>query len=252
MIKFFRKIRENLISENQFNKYLLYAIGEIILVVIGILIALQINNWNEQKRERRIEQEYLISLKSEFNTNLEKVNISIAKAKDILNGVNGLIALFDKDVSNGISSDSVDKRLQVLGKSFVFQPTRGVLSDIVSSGNLNTITSQKLRQRIASFESLVEDYKRQENAAQTKKDKIKTILFKEGSLRKIANDEYNVPYQSISENVDNKLIFYSIELENHLFEYALFLKSVTSNEMFLGTIKKEIETILKEIDQELE
>jgi hypothetical protein len=54
MIKFFRKIRQNLLVENRFNKpaspagrYLLYAIGEIILVVIGILIALQINNWNE-------------------------------------------------------------------------------------------------------------------------------------------------------------------------------------------------------------
>lgn len=50
MIKFFRKIRQRLISENKFSKYLVYAIGEIILVVIGILIALQINNWNEQKK----------------------------------------------------------------------------------------------------------------------------------------------------------------------------------------------------------
>ncbi|GAB1308538.1 hypothetical protein KH5_12210 [Urechidicola sp. KH5] len=50
MIKFFRKIRQKLLSENKFSKYLLYAIGEIILVVIGILIALQINNLNEQKK----------------------------------------------------------------------------------------------------------------------------------------------------------------------------------------------------------
>jgi hypothetical protein len=49
MIKFFRKIRQKLVSENKFSKYLLYAIGEILLVVIGILIALQINNWNERK-----------------------------------------------------------------------------------------------------------------------------------------------------------------------------------------------------------
>ncbi|MAD97150.1 MAG: hypothetical protein CMB99_07490 [Flavobacteriaceae bacterium] len=55
MIKFFRKIRQKLLAENRFNKYLLYAFGEIILVVIGILIALQINNWNEQQaNEERI------------------------------------------------------------------------------------------------------------------------------------------------------------------------------------------------------
>lgn len=51
MIKFFRKIRQKLLSENKFSKYLLYAIGEIILVVIGILIALQINNRNEEQKE---------------------------------------------------------------------------------------------------------------------------------------------------------------------------------------------------------
>ena len=56
MIKFFRKIRQKLLSENKFSKYLLYAIGEIILVVIGILIALQINNQNIYKQERSIEK----------------------------------------------------------------------------------------------------------------------------------------------------------------------------------------------------
>ncbi|MDT0541100.1 DUF6090 family protein [Croceitalea sp. P059] len=53
MIKFFRKIRQRLLTENKFSKYLIYALGEIILVVIGIIIALQINNWNEQLKTRK-------------------------------------------------------------------------------------------------------------------------------------------------------------------------------------------------------
>ncbi len=52
MIKFFRHIRKQLLTENKFSKYLLYAIGEIVLVVIGILIALSINNWNKRKVNR--------------------------------------------------------------------------------------------------------------------------------------------------------------------------------------------------------
>ena len=52
MIKFFRKIRQNLLMENKTGKYFKYAIGEIILVVIGILIALQINNWNENSKRK--------------------------------------------------------------------------------------------------------------------------------------------------------------------------------------------------------
>ena len=55
MIKFFRKIRYDLMEKNKTGKYLKYAIGEIILVVIGILIALQINNWNEDRKRRAIE-----------------------------------------------------------------------------------------------------------------------------------------------------------------------------------------------------
>ena len=53
MIKFFRNIRQKLLSENRFSKYLLYAIGEIVLVVIGILIALSINNWNENRKTEK-------------------------------------------------------------------------------------------------------------------------------------------------------------------------------------------------------
>jgi len=61
MIKFFRKIRQKLLTENKFSKYLLYAFGEIILVIIGILIALSINNWNEEKK---LEQEVTTYLKN--------------------------------------------------------------------------------------------------------------------------------------------------------------------------------------------
>ena len=59
MIKFFRKIRQRLLTENKFSKYLIYAIGEIVLVVIGILIALSINNWNENLKNKKLETSYL-------------------------------------------------------------------------------------------------------------------------------------------------------------------------------------------------
>jgi hypothetical protein len=82
MIKFFRKFRQKLLSENKFSKYLIYAIGEIILVVIGILIALQINNWNEiQKRndeERKLLHELIANLEQDINDH--EVNIEFNRA----------------------------------------------------------------------------------------------------------------------------------------------------------------------------
>ncbi|WP_273567361.1 DUF6090 family protein [Maribacter halichondriae] len=62
MIKFFRKIRQRLLTENKFSKYLLYAIGEIVLVMIGILLALQVNNWNENRIAKTTVNRYLVSL----------------------------------------------------------------------------------------------------------------------------------------------------------------------------------------------
>jgi len=75
MIKFFRKIRQNLLLENKTSKYFSYAIGEIVLVVIGILIALSINNWNEE-RKAAIQEE--IVLKSLYN------NLKLAKQQSQL------------------------------------------------------------------------------------------------------------------------------------------------------------------------
>ena len=69
MIKFFRKIRHKLLSGNKFSKYLIYAIGEIILVVIGILIALQINNANENRKKRQVELSYLERLAIDLREN---------------------------------------------------------------------------------------------------------------------------------------------------------------------------------------
>ena len=66
MIRFFRKIRQNLIKENKVGKYLLYAIGEIVLVVIGILIALQINTWNEDRKQSTSEDEFITSVKNDL------------------------------------------------------------------------------------------------------------------------------------------------------------------------------------------
>ena len=69
MIKFFRKIRQNLLIENKTGKYFKYAVGEIILVVIGILIALQINNWNENRKNKIAEADYYCRILDDFELN---------------------------------------------------------------------------------------------------------------------------------------------------------------------------------------
>ena len=98
MFKFFRRVRQALLSENKFSKYLLYAIGEIALVMIGILLALQVNNWNEERLKKNREQVYLNLLLRDLNTDIEfyKSNIEFydlvlesgIKVLDYSDGVN--------------------------------------------------------------------------------------------------------------------------------------------------------------------
>lgn len=77
MIKFFRKIRQQLLTENKFSKYLLYAIGEIVLVVIGILIALQINNWNENRKNHKKHIDYQLSLINDINKDIASIDTQL-------------------------------------------------------------------------------------------------------------------------------------------------------------------------------
>ena len=101
MIKFFRRIRQNLIMENKTSKYFKYAIGEILLVVIGILIALQINNWNE----KRLQQEQLLSVYERILTDIDN-DVQELTAK--LDYYNGIEFIFKRVINDSITPDLFD------------------------------------------------------------------------------------------------------------------------------------------------
>ena len=88
MIKFFRKIRQNLIMENKTGKYLKYAIGEIVLVVIGILFALQINTWNQNNKDSKEEYFILEKLHANIKTDTTNLKNSIEKIQMYLDTLN--------------------------------------------------------------------------------------------------------------------------------------------------------------------
>ena len=100
---FFRKIRQQLLNENKFSKYFLYAIGEILLVVIGILIALAINNQNAQRKEIEQEQIILKQLKEDYKANLAQLDNKIemrheiiAQSLEILEMSSNMIIIFQR------------------------------------------------------------------------------------------------------------------------------------------------------------
>ncbi|NKI30933.1 DUF6090 family protein [Croceivirga thetidis] len=104
MIKFFRRIRQKLLSENKFSKYILYAIAEIILVVIGILIALQINNWNEERKRAALEEKILLEIKDDLKFNIEKAKKEIEIEQTVITSINLLSSKFfeQKEYDEGL------------------------------------------------------------------------------------------------------------------------------------------------------
>lgn len=147
MIKFFRHIRRSLIQENKMGKYFKYAIGEILLVVIGILIALQINTWNSSRIDSNKEKEYLHNLLDD--TDIQKLIVDaqiVHENKMRLKCEKALKHLNSKS----INVDSINIYLtDITRKSFVINdPT---FQDLKSSGNILLIKDTRLRNKILSF-----------------------------------------------------------------------------------------------------
>ncbi len=105
MIKFFRKIRQRLLTENKFSKYLIYAIGEIILVVIGILIALAINNWNTENQRKN-------ELTSSLKSILEEIAITQSLTTTDLKEIDSVIQKTQKSLSI-LKTKNIDSAYQL-------------------------------------------------------------------------------------------------------------------------------------------
>ena len=142
MIKFFRKIRQSLLQQGKAGKYFTYAFGEIVLVVIGILIALQINNWNEERKANIAENKALVALKKEFEQNIDRFQF-ILQQRD--SQQLALRAYFD---IIGNENTPVEEKVKVLtggyfGGSWGAQNT--VLNGLVNSGAIDNIKNDSLK-----------------------------------------------------------------------------------------------------------
>jgi hypothetical protein len=136
-------------------KYLRYAVGEVILVVIGILIALQVNNWNEYKKEKVEEKKILLSLHNEISNNLESLQVIIEEKNKIID-VNQYIINNTGKNGEWKSTKSLDSLMNYISLSgWIFVPQNGVLNEIINSGKLLLIENDLIKNEIASLPQLL-------------------------------------------------------------------------------------------------
>jgi hypothetical protein len=151
MLKFYRNIRRRLLRENRLTRYLIYAIGEIVLVVIGILIALQINNWNEAKKNHHLEKEYLLRIREDLVKSRDRLGIDLDwHRKNAALGELVLTSLRTCELKD-MDRDKVAKGLFNLGKFNSTLLVNTTLDELKTSGRLVIISNKDLVSEIINL-----------------------------------------------------------------------------------------------------
>ena len=148
MIKFFRRIRENLITENRFIKYTLYAIGEIILVVIGILIALQINNWNENRLLRQKEIQILKSFETQFQNDISQFGESLKFYEVASESIDIIIYHLENKIPY---NDSLNRHFYLSTRFYGDSDLDDNVFESLKSLGVDLISNPDIRKRIAQL-----------------------------------------------------------------------------------------------------
>jgi type II secretory pathway pseudopilin PulG len=206
MIKFFRKIRQNFLSEGKTGKYFKYAIGEIVLVVIGILIALSINNWNDNRNKRNEELLLLESIEQDFNENKQRLNQTIEAQEKVILYSNSFITLMANNKGKEVSQDSILKLKSYANAWYRAELVNSSYLTIVNSGKGNYIQNLNLKKRLAEFSTDLEsgfedDYESKESLFFMYKIsyEYESMFMSEAEKKKLGID---IPKDSIRKSID--------------------------------------------------
>ena len=200
-------------------KYFKYAIGEIILVVIGILIALQINNWNQQRIQNIEEQLALKNLKQDFEYNHRTLDSVLSETKINIESQFILLNHTGKKSKN-ITRDKFNISLNRLADINEFYPRNGYLNDLINSGNLGIIKNQILRNKLSSWNPVFNYIKSREIELEKGRDRVTNMIIKKGSwLNADAVSTDNVVKNNTFPNsgfdIDNRNLLKELEFENN-------------------------------------
>lgn len=245
MIKFFRSIRKVFILEGKMANYLKYAIGEIVLVVIGILIALQINNWNIKRLDHEKEMKYLYEINDNLKSDLLKLQevLDFNHIKDT-----SIVKCFELlDVKNTVSGPEIfGPRLDYLGSYDHFYPNDLGFKNLISSENISLIENDSVRELLLKYYNF--DFKTgvQKRVEDLTRKFVDYILPKISTKESFLN-QYNLNFDLPSDN--------EVQLKNdpQIFSLLRLMQVVAEFQNGLLTEKKEeIETLIESVQNELQ
>lgn len=195
MLRFFRQIRQRLLSENHFSKYLLYAVGEILLVVIGILIALQVNSWTEAKKLKATEMETYSSLL----TSLRKDSLELVRIIDMqsrsLAGQNSILNETADSILHTMSLDEISEMVfNIHNGGYSFFPKYGTYNSLISNKGIDIISSESIKSELIDlYDYWCKRYENVDNVVDKKyHNELIPFLYKEIGFMVNSDLEYSM------------------------------------------------------------
>jgi hypothetical protein len=221
-------------SENKTGKYLKYAIGEIILVMIGILLALQVNNWNQQRIARIKEKAILSELHLEFIENKKQFEEVIDQHRQALKSCNNWIAKFPIDPKT-VNLDSLPTRTDGMHRRYTFNPSQGIINSLISTSSFELISDRELRKLLVSWNDVLLDYQEGE---------LDSKAFVIEELNPFMNKHFH-HLDNYSDSRINTSILASLEFENLIYQRKEFLIDIVERRNEASNMEQTINRIIE-------
>ncbi len=242
MAKLFNNIRKKLVSEKpsttRTTNYLKYAIGEVLLVMIGILLALQVNNWNEQRKNSTKEARVLRQLHLEFIANKAQLQEVVSHHRKAFDAVDKILDIMPIDIEH-VNLDSLGRYINQMRSWWTFNPSQGTINTLTSTSSFNVISNKELRELLLQWDDMVNDYTEEE---------ITSAVFSKNQYSDYLR--HHIHYGHKLRRVKSELTFLNSHLfENIIREQRVFLREILGEK---NDTTKELYKVVKTIDKIIE
>ena len=255
MLRILRKARLQVLENRNFTRYALYALGEVILIVIGILIALWLSDMSEDYKKQEREQFYLAGLREEFEQSRSKLQVLIKINRETYvraRSIAEAIAQPDSVLSEAKISALL---FQAFSDDFAYNPNTSVLEELLNAGRLEILSNAELRNKLASWNSRIERIRQQEASLREQRYKVLDIARSgTGSIRRIFEEnglaEGLLGMTPSPDPGSNLLLLESRPFENNVLIFML--TAVYTEQLHYQPLLEEIQKILALIEHDLE
>ena len=241
MIRFFRQIRFNLLNREQSFKYIIYALGEILLVVIGILIALQVNNWNQHRQDKIRSIDYHQRMINDLDQTVSFLKGVTRFSDEIKDSIDLAVEVLERGVMTASSKETLDFALGNFFRLSRNLPELSTYKEMENSGQLSLIYSTDLRKEIADY---VVNWELVSTVAEDLNEKVNQTEFIDPYVKFGRESDFQEAYLEYDFNAlsrDRKVI-------NTLSRYSFHWKSKIR---FMNILSKRAEELKAMIEQEL-